>query len=77
MSKKRPQKAKGGQALWWVAGIAVIAVAVLIGISLLSGKGEEPPQTVQANVKSDADLKAKGSVRGTGKVTLVEFGDYL
>jgi len=78
MSKKRPQQQKGGQGLWIVAGIAVIAVGVLVGISMLSSKGDETPTPVAVeNVKTDADMKGNRTVRGTGKVVVTEFGDYL
>lgn len=78
MSKKRPQQKKGGQALWIVAGVAVIAVGVLVGISLLSSKGDETPAPVAVEgVKTDAELKGNRTVRGTGKVVVTEYGDYL
>ncbi len=56
-----------------VAGIAVLAVAALIAVSILaSPKAKESKQTAQNYV-------AEGNTKGkeTAKVKVVEYGDFL
>lgn len=76
MGKKSNQK-KGSQAIWVVAGIAVVAVAALVGFSLTSSQSKASKVTVA--VKSDKEYNATRNVMGpaTAKVTLVEYNDYL
>ncbi|HWI50821.1 MAG TPA: hypothetical protein VNT01_01605 [Symbiobacteriaceae bacterium] len=75
MSKKKPYRKGGGQALWWVAGVAVIAVGVLISISLIGRNNN----TAATGGKSDAEVHANRNVKGaeTAKVKLVEYSDFL
>ncbi len=69
MSKKR----RSSSGVWVVAGLAVAAVALLIGLSLRSAGPAE------VEVVADSAMGAKRSVWGpdSAKVKLVEFGDYL
>ena len=73
MSKKKQPNRKGGQALWWVAGIAVIAAGVLIGINMI-GKGNAKASAG----KTDAEVHAVRTVQGpaTAKVKLEEYSDF-
>jgi hypothetical protein len=79
MGKRTPVKKKNNGAIWWVAGIAVVAVAGLIGLSQMANKKPEPEVTPVADVKTDADLKAEGNRMGpaNAKVKVLEYGDYL
>ena len=77
MSKKKTyRKGGGGQALWWVAGIAVIAVGVLIAISAIGSKKDSG---ADANAKTDAQVHAERNVKGpaNAKVKLIKYSDYL
>ncbi len=76
MSQK---KGKSSQAIWIVAGAAVLVVGGLIALSQLSaGKESAPPATVQTGENSD---QAHNVVRGVwgsenAKVVLEEYLDY-
>ena len=74
LAKRNQPNRRGGQALWWVAGIAVIAAGVLISINLL-GKNAAKASAG----KTDAEVHAVRTVKGpaTAKVKLVEFSDFL
>lgn len=76
MSKYSPQKKKGGgQALWWVAGVAVLAVAVLISISAINSRNKAK---ADESASSDAQVHAVRTLKGpeNAKVKLVEFSDF-
>jgi len=87
MGKKSQQKK--GQAIWLVTGVAVLAVAVLVTLSILSSQqqspgkepGTEPPVTEPpaASVASDKELGAVPRMMGPdgAKVTVVEYMNYL
>lgn len=81
MTKNKSKRTKpASSAIWWVGGGAVVAVAVLIGISLFSAKEDPtPPAPMVTTAQSDAELNAVRNVKGaaTAKVTLVEYIDYL
>lgn len=81
MTKKKSKGSKpSSSAIWWVGGGAVAAVALLIGIQLLTSKEDPtPPAPMVTTAKSDADLNAVRNIKGaaTAKVTLTEFSDYL
>jgi hypothetical protein len=72
VGKKQSRKANAG--LWTVGGVAVLAVALLIGMQANSNKGSG---TTAAG--TDITLGGVRNVKGkdTAKVTLVEYGDYL
>jgi|GEM_PF-3933986 len=75
MNQKR---GKSNQSILIVAGVAVVAVGVLIAMSLLSSKKEVPPPVVQTGENSD---QAHNIVRGVwgskdAKVVLEEYLDY-
>lgn len=74
MAKRKQPNRRGGQALWWVAGAAVIAAGVLIAINLI-GKNDAKATAG----KTDAEVHAVRTVKGpdTAKVKLVEFSDFL
>lgn len=78
MSKKKTYRKSngGGQALWWVAGIAVIAVGVLIAISAIGSKKDSG---ATADAKTDVAVHATRSVKGpaNAKVKLVKYSDFL
>lgn len=82
--KKAARQAAKSTGIWWVAGAAVAAVAVLIALSLSGAKpkGGDGPAAVAPGahgVVSDAELGAVRNKLGQddAKVKLVEFGDYL
>jgi len=71
--KKGAAAPKKSSRMGLVAGIAVLAVAALIAVSVLnSPKSKESKQP-------DAALTAEGNTKGqaTAKVKVVEYGDYL
>lgn len=76
MGKKSNQK-KSSQSIWVVAGIAVVAVGALVGVSVYSSQSKAPKVTV--TVKSDKEYNATRNAMGpaTAKVTLTEYTDYL
>lgn len=75
MGKKTQSKKKGGQAIWLVAGVAVVAVAALIAISRTAAQ----PAPAAITVASDQEVGAVRNVLGQpdAKVTLTEWSDYL
>ncbi|HYF94768.1 MAG TPA: hypothetical protein VD969_21350 [Symbiobacteriaceae bacterium] len=76
MSKKKTPRKGGSQALWWVAGIAVIAVGVLIAVNII---GSQKDSGADASAKTDAQVHADRNVKGpaTAKVKLIKYSDYL
>jgi hypothetical protein len=76
----RPQSPKKSNAgLLWVAGVAVVAVAGLIGLSIWTSQKSDKAAPATSTVKTDTEQGADRNVWGskTAKVELVEFGDYL
>lgn len=66
--------------IWVAAGIAVVAVGVLIGFSLWSSQTKVDPASVSIpEVKSDTELNATRFTIGNpnAKSELVEYGDFL
>lgn len=78
MSQKQKNRRKSSQAIWIVAGVAVVAVAALIGLSLSASKGKAPDPAAP-KARSDQELGAKRNILGsdTAPVTLLEYNDYL
>lgn len=78
MGKKTNQKPKSNQSIWVVAGVAVIAVAALIGVSVYSSQNR-PKDAAKGTGKSDAEFQAVRNIKGSpnAKVTLTEWNDYL
>lgn len=72
MSKKKPVKRRGNQALWWVVGGAVLVVGALIAVNQFGGKKE-------SIVKTDSAMNAVRNVIGssTAKVKLTKYSDFL
>jgi len=58
--------------VWWVAGIAVTAVAFLISFSVMRAPGGSDA------VRSDVEFGAVRNVWGqaAAPVSMIEFGDY-
>lgn len=78
MAQKHKNRRNSSQAIWMVAGVAVVAVAALIGISLSASKAKQQSAAVPS-ARSDQELAAKRNILGsdTAPVTLLEYNDYL
>jgi len=70
---KKGAPKKRSAAMLWVGGVAVAAVAMLIGMAVMSN---QKPVT---KAQSDAELGVKGYTRGpdTAPVKVVEYADFL
>jgi hypothetical protein len=75
-SKSRP---KQSNAIWWVAGIAVVAVAGLVALSQWTNNRKVTPVTPVADVHPDSAYQGDRNRMGSAsaKVQIVEYGDYL
>lgn len=69
---KQKQAPKRSNRILWVAGGAVVLVAVVIGVSLATSRAPEPPPSAAVPA---GERKAMGPT--TAPVTLVEYGDFL
>lgn len=78
--RKNTQQKKSSQAIWPVSGVAVVAVAVLVALSILSSRqpspGNEPPAS---SVASDGERGAARRMMGPddATVTVTEYMNYL
>lgn len=67
--------------IWAVAGVGVLFVGALVGVSLWSSnrQASNAPINLPKEIKSDVDLGAKGMSIGKegAKSELVEWGDFL
>ncbi|HEY3365857.1 MAG TPA: thioredoxin domain-containing protein [Symbiobacteriaceae bacterium] len=87
--RKQPKKATSP--IGWIVAAVVVVVGLLIGVSYFSNQSKTPSGTAGSvpaptgsvpapagPVKTDAELGAKGSVKGpdSAKVKLVEYGDF-
>lgn len=82
MVKAAKQRSSLG-AIWMVAGVGVLFVGGLIGLSIWSSNSRQQKAAEAAVVvptkKADAEMLAQGRTQGKpeAKAELIEYGDFL